>query len=109
MTTRKTTTQKRTPIKTKVTEVKKLTEEEQILGEKPVTIVKTSVDYENFERKYKVTNLEFNNTPVKVDGTVIETFIGSNNKEARKALKEGALEVITRDMNGKEIYKIEVL
>ena len=97
------------PIKKRVVETKKLTDEEKILGEKPVTKTLVSVDYESENAKYQVTNLEYGNTPVVVNGTVIETFIGSNNREARKALKEGAKEVITRDMNGKEIYKIEVI
>ena len=106
--TKKTTT-KKTPVKTQVKEVKALTPEEQILGVQPERVVKTTVDYESPERFYKVTNLEFGNTPVKVDGSVIESFIGSINRDARKALKEGAEFVITKDMNGKEIYKIEVL
>lgn len=107
--TKTTKTKKRTPIKTEVKEVKHLTDEDKIFGEKPKVVTKTKVDYESFERKYKITNLEYACTPTILDGTVIETFIGCNNREARKALIEGAELVICKDMHGKEIYKIEVL
>jgi hypothetical protein len=43
-----------------------------------------------------------------VTGDVVEAFIGCKNLEARKALREGATKVITRDLNGADMYKIEV-
>lgn len=102
-------TTKKTPVKTQVKEVRTLTDEEKILGVQADVVTNTTIDYESPERFYQVTNLEFGNTPVKVDGTVIESFIGSTNREARMALKSGAEFVICKDMNGKEVYKIEVI
>lgn len=92
-----------------VKEETKLTAEDKILGAKPEIVTKTIYNYENPDVKYKVTNLQVKNTPVYVTGDVVETFIGNRNKNARYALKEGAKEVITKDLNGDEIYKIEVV
>ena len=64
---------------------------------------------ESVNVKYRVTSSEQGTTPVTVNGTVIETFIGLTNRDARKALKEGAKKVICKDANGKEAYTIEVL
>ena len=73
-------------------------------------IIKKTVEYESPERKYRVTNLQVKNKPIVVDGSVIETFIGSKNLTARKELKEGAKKVITKDPITKEnLYKIEVI
>lgn len=85
------------------------TDEDKIFGNEPTVEVQTKVDYESEDRRYKVTSLEQGTTPVIVNGTVIETFIGFKNRDARKALIEGARKVICKDMNGKEVYKIEVL
>lgn len=89
--------------------IKKLTDDEKILGVQTEEITSNVIDYESFEKRYKVTGLHDGATPVFVNGTVIETFIGSTNKVARGALINGAKEVITFDGNGKEAYKIEVI
>ena len=94
---------------TKKTVKKVQTEEDKIFGNEPTTEVQTEVDYESAERKYCVTSLEKGTTPIFVNGTVIETFIGLSNREARYALKEGAKSVVCKDINGKDIYKIEVV
>jgi hypothetical protein len=98
-----------TESKTKKRVTKRLTDDEKILGIQPEEKETEVVNYESIERKYKVTGLHVGATPVLVNGTVIETFIGSTNKVARNALINGAKEVITFDGNGKEAYKIEVI
>lgn len=89
----------------------KLSEDELILGVQPQKSVVREFDYENENAKYKVTNLLFEETtPTIVTGDVIETFIGSRNKEARYALKKGEKEVITYEhFTNKPMYKIEVI
>ena len=89
--------------------VKVQTNEEKILGVTPVEETLVNIPYEDINRKYKVTAFIEGASPVIVNGTVIETFIGSTNRAARQALKEGAKEVITVDGNGKQAYKIEVI
>lgn len=91
------------------TYTKKQTDEEKILGSKPESCIDKEIDYENSTRRYKVTNLVVENNPVEITGDLIETFIGTNNLDARKSLQEGANEVITVDKYGKELYKIEVI
>lgn len=86
-----------------------LTDEDKILGVKENTVTVLDVKYESPTIKYKVTNLELDNGYITVSGDLVETFIGSNNIEARKALKKGAKEVFTNDVNGKHLYKIEVI
>ena len=88
---------------------KKLTDDEKILGVQTEEITSNVIDYESFEKRYKVTGLHDGATPVFVNGTVIETFIGSTNRSVREQLIDGAKEVITFDGNGKEAYKIEVI
>ena len=94
---------------TKKTVKKVQTDEDKIFGNEPTIERIKEYDYESVERKYKVTSLEEGTTPVYVNGTVIETFIGSTNREARYALKEGAKSVVCKDQNGKDSYKIEVV
>ena len=89
--------------------VKKQSVEERILGAEPEIIDTQEIDYESPERRYKVTGLHKGATPVFVNGTVIDTFIGVTNRQARKDLIGGALKVVTKDGNGKEAYKIEVI
>lgn len=86
-----------------------ITDEDLILGNAPKVTEKIIVDYESAERKYKVTNLSVKNKPVTVTGTLIETFIGTRNREAREELKNGALKVTTKDLRGNPTYKIEVI
>lgn len=86
-----------------------LTDEDKILGVPEKTYTAIDVKYESPTIKYKVTNLELNNGFIKITGDLVETFIGSNNIEARKGLKRGEKEVFTKDVNGKPLYKIEVI
>lgn len=86
-----------------------LTDEDIFLGKKEQAVTKIELNYESTERIYKVENLEVKNEPCLVTGDLIEGFIGSNNSVARKELKSGAKTVITKDINGKDIYKIEVI
>ena len=90
---------------------KKVTQsiEDKILGIEPVVTEVESFDYESPSVRYQVTALHDGATPVVVNGTVIEAYIGSTNREVRILLKEGAKKVITKDGNGKDAYKIEVL
>ena len=83
--------------------------EDRLLGVEPTVEVVKVVSYESPERKYRVTGLHDGATPVVVNGTVIEAYIGSTNRDVRVLLKEGAKKVITKDGNGKDAYKIEVL
>jgi hypothetical protein len=95
----------------KRTVAKKITQsiEDKILGIEPVITEVENFNYESPEVKYQVTALREGSTPVVVNGTVIEAYIGSTNREVRALLKEGAKKVITKDGNGKDAYKIEVL
>ncbi len=86
-----------------------LTEEDLILGNAPTVTEKVIVDYESVERKYRVTNLMVKNKPITVTGNLIETFIGTKNRTAREELKGGAVRVTTKDLRGKDMYKIEVI
>lgn len=95
------------PVK-KVVEKKPATTEDLVLGNTPVEIVKSVIPYEDASITYKVTNLK-NNNVLECDGTLIETFIGSNNIVAREELKAGARVVITKDFNKNDEYKIEVI
>ena len=94
---------------TKKTVKKVQTDEDKIFGNEPTIEVIKELHYESAERKYKVTPLEEGTTPVFVNGTVIETFIGITNIDARRALREGAKKVVCKDINGKDMYKIEVV
>lgn len=91
----------------KVKEV--LTDEEKILGKVAEVKTVTEIKYESPEIQYKITNLAVKNNPIIISGDVVETFIGSGNVVQREALKQGAKEVITKDGNGRELYKIEVI
>lgn len=105
-------TTKKVPIKQEpitVIEQKEATTEDLVLGKPTETVIKQIYNYEASSVKYKVTNLMKNNNPTIVTGDVIETFIGSKNKEARNQLKSGAKAVITKDYNNKDEYKIEVV
>lgn len=86
------------------------TDEEKILGVEPVAEKVITIDYENPNRLYKVTNLQVaNSTPSTFSGAKIEAFIGCKNEKARNELIAGAKSVITVNGNGKEAYKIEVI
>lgn len=93
----------------KVTETKKATTEDLILGNEPITETKIIKTYEDESVRYKITNLQVKNKPITVTGDLVETFIGSGNKAARKSLKEGALKVITKDSSNRDMYQIEVI
>ena len=95
------------PVKT-VVEKQPATTEDLVLGNTPVEIVTSVIPYEDASITYKVTNLK-NNNVLECDGTLIETFIGSNNIVAREELKAGARVVITKDFNKNDEYKIEVI
>lgn len=102
------------PIKgEKISEVvevtKPATDEEKILGGGDTVKTQIEINYESPKILYKVTNLAVNNTPITVTGDLIETFIGSNNKRVRQLLKQGAKKVISKDFDGKDNYKIEVV
>ena len=86
-----------------------LTDEEKIFGKAPEIVEQVTIDYENPNKKYRITNLEVKNAPVIISGDLVETFIGSDNLEARKQLIRGAKEVITVDNFGKKLFKIEVI
>jgi hypothetical protein len=101
------TTVKKTVTKKKVKEV--LSDEDKILGKTAEVQTVTEVKYESPEIQYKITNLATKNTPIIITGDLVETFIGTGNLVQREELKKGATEVITKDANGKEMYKIEVL
>lgn len=90
---------------------KKVTQsiEDKILGIEPVVTEVENFNYESPEVRYQVTALHDGATPVVVNGTVIEAYIGSTNRDIRTLLKEGAKTVVTKDGNGKDAYKIEVL
>ena len=92
-----------------VQETPVLSDDDIFLGKKEETVTKIELNFESPERFYKVTNLEIKNKPVIVTGEFIESFIGSNNDIARRELKNGAKEVTTNDVNGKKLYKIEVV
>lgn len=94
--------------KTKTIQVP-VSDEDKIFGKSEKTIIKTVIDYESEDIKYKVSNLLLENTPTIVNGKYIEAFIGSSNIEARNALKDGKRTVITFDSNGEEAFKIEVI
>lgn len=93
----------------RATVTKEQTIEDMVLGHEPQVEILEIYDYESHDIRYKVTNLKVKNKPSIVCGDVIETFIGSNNKEARQALKSGAKSVITKDYNKNNEYKIEVM
>ena len=83
-----------------------LTALDKIKGVKQNTTTELRVKYENPDILYKVTNLSLNNKPIIVPGDLIETFIGSNNLEARNALINGENEVTAKDINGEPLYQI---
>lgn len=87
----------------------KQTNEDKILGKQKDDTVSLNIDYESPKRKYRITNLVVKNNPVIVTGDVIETFIGCKNKEARQDLIDGMTKVITKDIQGEDLYKIEVI
>lgn len=87
----------------------KATVEDKLFGNAPKTEKIGNTDYENPERLYRVYNLKLNNGFVTVRGDVVESFIGTKNKEARKSLKNGKKAVITYDADKKEEYRIEVV
>lgn len=87
----------------------KLTDEEKILGKSTEKTKEFVINYESPDILYKVSNLVLNNNPMYVTGQFIESFIGNSNIEARKQLKKGEKEVVTKDADGHEAYKIEVI
>lgn len=86
-----------------------ITEDELILGKKPEIKKELVINYESANIKYKITNLLAKNSPMIVDGSLVETFIGTNNKEVREQLKRGQKVAISKDKNNREMYKIEVI
>lgn len=97
-------------VKKEVKKVKEvLTDEDKILGKTPEIKTVVTVKYESPDIKYKITNLVTKNNPIIITGDLVETFIGAGNLKEREELKRGAKEVITKDGNGNEMYKIEVL
>lgn len=97
------------PIEDEIIETENLTEEEKITGAQAQTYTSKRVNYESPDIMYKITNLQLNNAPITASGDVIETFIGFKNETARRELRRGAKTVTTKDINGREFYKIEVI
>lgn len=96
--------------KVKMIEVEtELEDEELILGKSREVYKITIINYENPEVLYKVTNLKLKNNPMFISGQFIESFIGSNNIEARRLLKRGEKIVVTKDADGEDYYRIEVI
>ena len=83
---------------------KKVTQsiEDKILGIEPVVTEVENFDYESPSVRYQVTALHDGATPVVVNGTVIEAYIGSTNRDVRVLLKEGAKKVITKEERAKK-------
>lgn len=98
---------KKQTVKT-VIEKKPATTEDLVLGNAPIETVRNVVSYEDPSIMYKVTNLK-NDNVIECDGSLVETFIGSNNLAARQDLIDGVKSVITKDYNKKDEYKIEVV
>lgn len=84
-------------------------DEARILGDTDKVTHVRYTNYEDPKRLYKVTNLQTKNSPVIIGGNLIETFIGTSNKQARIDLKSGIKKVITKDIDGNAIYKIEAI
>lgn len=96
-----------------IKEVKKVTDEEKILGAHDEYTTVEVFDYESPKVKYAVTNYQNNKRKITVSGREIEAFIGINNN-ARKALKSGEKKVKIYDNYSIEeekplLYLIEVL
>lgn len=102
-----------TTTKKKITKKTVPTVEEMILNNAQEK-VETHEVYDVFNDKcvYKVTNLEINNKPSYMAGTMIAQFFGTDNAKAKEELQKGAKEVILVEHNGDktiELYKIEVV
>ena len=81
----------------------------KIFGSSVEIVKERVINYESPKVLYKVYNLKLNNAPMTITGDLVETFIGNNNLKAREDLKKGVKTVISKDTNGTELYKIEVL
>ncbi|MBR6099409.1 hypothetical protein IKP85_06650 [bacterium] len=88
---------------------KPISDEEKIFGSSVEIVKERVINYESPKVLYKVYNLKLNNAPMTITGDLVETFIGNNNLKAREDLKKGVKTVISKDTNGTELYKIEVL
>lgn len=98
-----------TPKKKK--EVKKVTDEEKILGATDEVITVEVVDYDSPDVNYKVTNYKNGKREIEVNGRNIEAFIGLNT-EVREALKHGEKSVMVHNLRSEDneiLYKIEVM
>lgn len=96
--------------KTRRTKNKTRRTKNKILGiEERIEVCNKSVNYEDKDILYKITNLIQNNNPLIIKGNLVETFIGGGNQEARIQLRKGAKEVVTHDNKGQKLYKIEVI
>lgn len=97
-------------VKETIKKILKQTDDDLFLGVEPkIEEIIEIVDYTSPKMQYKVTNILVGNEPVILNGTCVETFIGSYNKQARLDLKAGKKEVTTVDHKGNPLYKIEVL
>lgn len=83
--------------------------EDKILGIEPEIKEGKNYDYKNKNIQYRITNLIVKNAPIFITGDLVETFIGDRNKSVRTQLRNGEQLVITKDINNKELYKIEVI
>lgn len=88
-----------------VEKVIKASDDDLILGKTDKIIKEKVIDYNNELKRYKITNLEINNTPVFFTGNFIDNF---TDIKTRKELQKGAKEVIVIKEQ-KPIYKIEVI
>lgn len=100
-----------TPKKKTVKEVKKVTDEEKILGATDEVITTEVINYASPEIIYKVTNYKNGKREVEVSGRVIDSFIGLD-ENARNDLKHGAKEVTIYNLRSQDkeiLYTIEVI
>jgi hypothetical protein len=100
-----------TPKKKIVKEVKKVTDEEKILGATDEIVTVEVVAYDSPDAKYKVTNYRNGKREIEVSGRNIEAFIGLNS-DARDALKHGEKSVTVYNLRSQDkeiLYTIEVL
>ena len=100
-----------TPKKKTVKEVKKVTDEEKILGATDEIVTVEVVAYDSPDNKYKVTNYRNGKREIEANGLEIEAFIGLNT-EAREELKHGAKKVTIYNLHSQDkeiLYTIEVL
>lgn len=98
-----------TPKKKTVKEIKKVSDEEKILGAVDEVVTAEVVDYASPDLVYKVTNYKNGKREIEVSGREVDAFIGID-ENARNELKHGAKEVTIYNLRSQEneiLYKIE--